>query len=403
MSQHPLIDSSNQSSKTSRLKPPLAATLASLEVQLDQELSRYRRTRNGKIKPSSVSSKTFTSNQRQKFGATATLDKTQPAIYTNTTDKTNLALAIANTEKLTYHQVTSRESVKTKLPPPPPPNPVISRPTQANSSSIVPTKNYEQVNNNLFSPEETVVPPDDYLESSEALLRSLAQEQVQAKPSPIKDSGDSLLSPLGIGSMLLLLFASLTLGYVVLNPQSLSLMSLGNFFTNSTASSEENTDIVNNDTQPVVAPETTPIPKYPNLAAKEFPEVRDPNDIVGLKPKAQPTFTTSRTIPEGISLPLPSPTNLVTAPISTPASTDNTPNSITLPANLQPAADGYYHVVTDNQDEGALLAAREIVPDAYLSTDQKYIYLGALRTPEQVQRRLEQLQSRGIKARLKQP
>jgi len=36
-----------QSSKTPGLKPQLAAALACLEVQLDQELARYRRTRTG--------------------------------------------------------------------------------------------------------------------------------------------------------------------------------------------------------------------------------------------------------------------------------------------------------------------------------------------------------------------
>jgi hypothetical protein len=47
MSQNPLVDSGEKSSKKTGLKPPLAAALASLEVQLDQELTRYRRTRTG--------------------------------------------------------------------------------------------------------------------------------------------------------------------------------------------------------------------------------------------------------------------------------------------------------------------------------------------------------------------
>ncbi|MFM7370625.1 MAG: hypothetical protein ACKO2Z_23115, partial [Sphaerospermopsis kisseleviana] len=47
MSQNPTIDSGTSSAKTSGLQPALAAALGSLEVQLDQELTRYRRARNG--------------------------------------------------------------------------------------------------------------------------------------------------------------------------------------------------------------------------------------------------------------------------------------------------------------------------------------------------------------------
>ncbi|NJL81488.1 MAG: hypothetical protein HC917_26965 [Richelia sp. SM2_1_7] len=46
MSENPLSYSSgNQTSKPSNLKPAISAALASLEVQLDEELARYRRTR----------------------------------------------------------------------------------------------------------------------------------------------------------------------------------------------------------------------------------------------------------------------------------------------------------------------------------------------------------------------
>ncbi|HLO85708.1 MAG TPA: hypothetical protein VK203_11980 [Nostocaceae cyanobacterium] len=399
MSQNPLIDSGTQSSKAPGLKPALASALASLEVQLDQELSRYRRTRHGSRKPSSVSAKTFISNQQQKsHGTGATLNTTQPATHTDTTTETSLALTLVKKEQLNYTQIAApKDSVKKKTPPPPPPNPVINTPPQANSSSIVHTKANATGNENLVQKEETSTPPDDYLESSEALLRSLAEEQTAEQPTPSTSSSEGLLSPLGIGSMLLLLLASLTLGYVVFNPQTLPHLYLGKIFSGTNTANEENAESTGN-SQPVAAPELTPIPKYPNLAANEFPEVRDPNDVVNLKPKVQPTTTTAP------AASIPTPSNPVVVPNSSPTippepqvRTTENPAPI---GEIKPSADGFYYVVTENQSAGALSAAREVVPDAYLSADQKYIYLGALRTPEQVQRRLQQLQARGIKARV---
>jgi hypothetical protein len=52
MSQNQLVESGHQSSKTPGLKPALAAALSCLEVQLDQELARYRRTRTAFKTPS---------------------------------------------------------------------------------------------------------------------------------------------------------------------------------------------------------------------------------------------------------------------------------------------------------------------------------------------------------------
>ncbi|OUC14391.1 MAG: hypothetical protein B0A82_12275 [Alkalinema sp. CACIAM 70d] len=61
--------------------------------------------------------------------------------------------------------------------------------------------------------------PNDYLESSEALLRSLAEEEAQADLE--RGVLENLLTPLGVGSMLLMLLASGMFGYLVMNPNSL--------------------------------------------------------------------------------------------------------------------------------------------------------------------------------------
>jgi hypothetical protein len=70
-------------------------------------------------------------------------------------------------------------------------------------------------------------------------------------------------------------------------------------------------------------------------------------------------------------------------------------------AAAQAVNNPYYYLITDNESDTILSAAKEVVPDAYLSPNQKYIYLGAFLTPEEAKQRLQQLEARGIKARLR--
>ncbi|MEH1822984.1 MAG: hypothetical protein V7L31_28565 [Nostoc sp.] len=446
MTQNPLKDSDNhQLSKTSGLKPALAAALASLEVPLDQELARYRRTRTGLVSNQSrVAS--YMSNQSQPLTAIHTTSGTTQSSVTEI--KTNVpptsvpvnnhqgtpaptkakidvpptsvavnpeinpALATAKTEELNNLNVPSTsDSAKTQTQlPPPPPN---------FSSSIVSALVKGTKSENLLEPDNTPKHPDDYLESSEALLRSLAEEQPESKnPS---NSSDTLLSPLGIGSMLLLLVASLTLGYVVFNPKSLPQWNLGNLFNGNSSPTPENAEEVGSNVQRQIQPPNTSMPKYPNLANEEFPEVRDPNDVVGLKPKVQPNpaVVPNPIVPQNPPNPEANtalkPTNpIALAPVPTlqslpplnlpPTSPIKTsPKAIaTLPkqnAEIKPGTDGFYHIVIDNKG-AAFASARQVIPDAYLSPSKELIYLGAFKTKEQVKQQMQLLQARGIKARV---
>ncbi|MEH2249824.1 hypothetical protein [Nostoc sp.] len=450
MTQNPLNDSGTQSSKTSGLKPALAAALASLEVPLDQELARYRRTRTGLVSSNQSRVASYMSSQSQPLTAIPTTSGTTqssvteiktnvppapipvnnqgtppapatakidvaPASSVAVNPEINPAPATAKTEELNNLNVTSTSDLaktQTQLPPPPP----------NFSSSIVPAVVKDTKSENLLQLDDTPKHPDDYLESSEALLRSLTEEQAETKkPS---NSSDSLLSPLGIGSMLLLLVASLTLGYVVFNPKSLSQWNIGKLFNGNSSPAPENTEEVGSNVQPQIQPPSSSIPKYPNLAAQEFPEVRDPNDVVGLKPNVQPTVAVvpnpvvpqNPVNPQG-AFPAPNtalkPTNpIALAPVPTlkplpatstaktspkPIATSPKPN-----AEIKPGTDGFYHVVIDNKG-AAFASARQVIPDAYLSSNKELIYLGAFKTKEQVKQQMQLLQSRGIKARVQHP
>lgn len=259
MNQNCLVDSAKTSS-TSVLNPTLATALASLEVQLDQELTRYKITRNITNPQISLTVKNCTITEEK---------------------------AICNdTQILTVNH--DQELVNQELE---------KNPTPTNweqSSSIVKT----QIQ---FPQHQTLLPthipkqPDNYLESSKALLRSLIAEAPK-KTKTFKTSSfrNFVLSPLGIGSMLSLLLTTLTLGYLVLNSKNLS-FNFSNLFNSNSPRTTKNTESINHNSQSTSKPTTTSIPKYPNLATQEFRQLRDTKDIVDLTPKVKltPQITSS--------------------------------------------------------------------------------------------------------------
>lgn len=108
--------------------------------------------------------------------------------------------------------------------------------------------------------------PDDYLESSEELLRTLSQEE--AKVAAEQSFMQSLLTPLGVGSMLLLLLSSAMFGFVIMNPASVSQLFVDrsvdrNPGSNATSNQSPNAPGSGNDAG---------VPQ-PNLANQEFPEL----------------------------------------------------------------------------------------------------------------------------------
>jgi hypothetical protein len=253
MNQNCLVDSA-KSSSTSVLNPTLATALASLEVQLDQELTRYKITRNITNPQISLNVKKCTISEEK-----AICNDTQ-------------ILTVNHDQELVNQEIEKN-------------------PTPTNweqSSSIVKT----QIQ---FPQHQTLLPthipkqPDNYLESSEALLRSLmVQEPQHPKTFTTSSFRNFVLSPLGIGSMLSLLLTTLTLGYLVLNSKNLS-FNFSNLFNSNSPRTTKNTESINHNSQSTSKPTTTSIPKYPNLATQEFRQLRDTKDIVDLTPKVKPT------------------------------------------------------------------------------------------------------------------
>ena len=396
MNQNPLIDST-KSPQTPGLNPTLTTALASLEIQLDQELTRYRRTRKNTKSQTARSVESYTNYQTTTLSKEIQLPAVPPvAIPSENSFLTN------ETETINFPQEFANSDIEET-----PTSPNLEKST----SSIVPTKIPSPDNQTLLTSNDPPQQPNDYLESSEALLRSLTAVAPQNQTPNSPKSRDSVLSPLGIGSMLLLLLASLTLGYVVFNPKNLPKLNFSSVLNNNsskTAENTQNTEIIENNSQLTSEPKITPIAKYPNLATQEFRQVRDPKDVVDLTPKVKPT-------PQIISTPVAIQPPIT--PISPLPRLSPLPNTLSkstslakptatfspLPEDVKPSANGYYYIIADNQGDKALTAAKQVVPDAYLSPNKKFIYLGALKTKDEIKRRLQELEAKGIKGRLQEP
>lgn len=400
MSENPIIDSGTQSFSTSSgLNPELTSALASLEVQLDQELARYRRTRHGirQTKPFRVENyipdQSHTSNDINEVGVKTQLSV--PEFNNPVITGESPSVEREQQQEVNHLPLSSVErdnNSETSL----------SLPDSEPISSIVPAKTLNSESETLISVNNTLQQTDDYLESSEALIRSVQEDSTSANKSG--NSRNSGLSPLGVASMLLMLLASLTLGYVIFNPQTwprnLPQLDLDKLLNRNSLPDQNNATTPASVSSPIPQPESTAIPKYPNLATREFPEVRGPNDIAGLKPKVKPTPTLIPT-PIAIATPKPvvtrTPVPTVSA-IPTPKKTLSAQN-----VEIKPSVDGFYYVITDNQGDKALNTAKSVVADAYLSAGKKYIYLGALKNEEDAKRKIKELEAKGIKARIRQP
>ncbi|NEQ97977.1 MAG: SPOR domain-containing protein [Cyanothece sp. SIO2G6] len=118
--------------------------------------------------------------------------------------------------------------------------------------------------------------PDDYLESSAELLRSLAAEEERAKAiaaetethaSSWRALWASVFTPLGIGSILLMILSSATLGYLILRPATMEWLST--WVTSS--------DPATNGLGSIDAPPSGLSNLAPDLAAGEFDPIRANN------------------------------------------------------------------------------------------------------------------------------
>jgi SPOR domain len=301
---------------------------------------------------------------------------------------------------------------------------------------------------------------DDYFASSEELLKSFSQPE----DTPIRRQSallDQLLTPLGVGSMLLILLSSVSLGYVLVHPSSLGfLAALGRGSEDAKTSalpsnqslspdlaSDEFIDVNLNTLSQLprsARPSTVvTVPQTASPVLQASPEVSSsiaaPNEIprlssavsssavsssavsssaIGASPlqtvtipaapvvrQAQPAPPPSRSLP---ATPRPAVPRSLSAPAAAPASKPLSAAAAPAPALISeapPVASSRYYVVTEYTGDPSLSQARQAIGDAYVRNfdDGAKVQMGSFSDAASAEQLVRQLQQRGVPAQVYQP
>jgi hypothetical protein len=430
MRQSSKVEPSTPSSPAIGLHPVLSSALANLDIQLEDELVRYRRQRTAgrtlpqrgrKQSPSQldlIAVSAVAARSSETVRPLPALEErlagvTDPAIapdaykpipaFTATPPPFDAAIALRNPETPPTHDGGSDHRVLF---------------TADNAHALAQTN----------SPDL-----DDYLESSEELLRSLADEQaeVQAERSFMQ----SLLTPLGLGSMLLLLLSSAMFGYVIMNPSSLGwLTAQRNPSTSASPGSPLGSAVMPsvppnlpNAQLPVLDPSNlgtlnpgTPSPAKssspqvaaapkgkPLIAAAKASAVGQPRGESSSTPSQAPipAVTSSSTKPYPVQPARPPQAAASSRPVPTRASvTTNRPAPTPSVSSAVSSGDSgsgsyQYKVGIPFENDQTLENARKVVPDAFVRTlpdGRTIVQVGAARSESEVKASVQGLRDRGL-------
>ena len=428
MSQNTPVESSNRPS----INPTLQAALGSFDVQLEEELARYRRQRSGRpITPT----RGLGRNQSRKPIELIPVDKggeqTPPLPASRRLPPSQLMpfpLTLGNQTpdaappKETQDEPIAQQNANSQQTTP---QKASSLTTEGSANEqLTPPREPADIEGDLANFAAEPAQPEDYLESSEQLLRSLGEEEADIH-QPRKRFTDRLLTPLGVGSVLLLLLSSATVAYIITNPSTLGILGFNKSAEKKTATiaqSPTQTTVTNSEVAketPVVkgpdlasdefvdvnisnlshleaspppAPSASPIPPLPDLpspvvtpvAPSSVPNPLPPRRSSDLSSTLLPPAAQSEVAPPPLSVvPVPtSPTSV--PPARTPSSAaaksqppvapaspsvmqqpEASPSQVQVAANATPSKDNYYYVLLNDGSESTLQQARTIVPDAY--------------------------------------
>lgn len=443
MSQNTSVDSNGKSSANQSINPALQAALATLDVELEEELARFRRQRAGRPV---IANRGLGRNQTRKPLELIAVDQVAPK-------PKQLALGMSSAPVMSFPLPTAKQTPVAE-----PQEETISEPsiptqrpdipawanatanTEATSASLSkqhsPAEKSANEDESLATVAPATAPPEDYLESSEKLLQSLSQEETKVQPQK-RSTDNKILTPLSVGSILLLLLSCATIVYIIKNPSAFKDLKFDRLFDSKTSTTDSSP------TQQTVAtkselPKELPMVTGPNLARGEFPDVNI-NTLSNLPVTPTPIATPSplRPLPVMPNLGAPPAANSV-APNSAapknssdlaaallPSSGQGTvgqnriPRVAPLPAvpqlsnpavNKKPqtssaTGDNSYYVVLNYTGDRSLEQARAIVPNAYVRDFPKgsLIQLGAFGRESDAKNLLEKLQKQGLSASIYRP
>lgn len=392
----------------------LQAVLASLDIQIDEELARYRRHR-------------------------LVQRRSHPGRRSPTLSPANRSPALQSAD--------TRVLLSTASPPPTQSSDLIPSPwDEVDTVAIAPVPQPP-----AFTPEVASPLPEDYLESSEHLLRSLADESVDADNGESGDRLlDGLLTPLGVGLLLLFLVGSAMLGFLMVNPSMLGFETWGQLFQRRSDDASSSTV---QPTDPSEQSNLHPYP-YPDLSADEFVDlnletlstIRSRSSLIppiASNPSPKPSASPSSTDQAGVNSLSVTPIGAIAAAPSI-ISTNELPGSswsanpapgaeeppaavsvpdvapavepdpvAAAPAYVEPAAPvadenesgEYFYVVTNYSGDRSLEDAQAVVGDAYVRNFDSgaQVQLGAFSSADRAQELINELQQQGISAQMYQP
>ena len=439
MTQSPSVVSPTPPLPTQAINPALGAALSSLDVQLDEELSRYRRQRSGRPvmaarglgraqtrKPIDlIALDTGGSRSQTPVAAIPLGTPVTPSLLASTLTAASPKGSAKTLE--TVPQLRQDDLYATNTPQSySPTEEVISSPSPSPEMRNLATE--ASPGGELVYPAGMRTEPEDYLASSEQLLRSLAEEEPQTAKE--RSFRENLLTPLGVGSILLLLLCSGIAGYIVMNPSSISHLGLNRFWKSQTPTIAKNNPAsvgIGN------APIEPPIPNGPNLATDEFVDL-NLNNLSTLKtdPKGV-VLPRQSTLPRQTTIPAPpnnypraansgSPQDLATAllppaqqPLTLPPVQSAPPRTAapaqepspakSVIASNEPIRKDMYYVVTNYDSDRSLAQARKVVSDAYVHKfpEGTVIQLGAYPQESKAKAFVEKLEKQGILASIYHP
>jgi len=441
MSQKTSAKSSTPSSPLS-INPALQTALGSLDVQLEAELARYRRQRRGR----SITSPQLPGRYAKPKSGVNQLEPTtaSPISIAPAADSTSSPGDINQQSSSVNGSPTpeKRESPDNEPTPPLfPPLPSQEAPlvkTQEQSVTDFPTLEESlEEDGKLVVPTTDQSQPEDYLESSEKLRQTLAEQETPKESQ--KPSSNRILTPLGVGSILLLLVSSATLTYIFRTSLGLNFLETETPTTveNSTAttasgesellgvnqpnlaSDDEFPDVnintlPNLQANPTSSPSASPIAPIPNSpppaaappTASVLPLPQLPNPASNLPsalltpPTPPPPTATPSVTPNSSPAQPESSTNKSSEKANTSTSAALKPNNT--PSNL---SDEFYYVLINSSDSSVLETAQTIVPDAYVVNVPAgtRIAMGAFKLESEAKTLIERLKQQGLSASIYKP
>ncbi|MEM9482245.1 MAG: hypothetical protein AAGA83_00985 [Cyanobacteria bacterium P01_F01_bin.116] len=351
------------------IDPQLENVLRNLNVNLEDELMRYRRQRHGRVPPPPPPRRTAQLKTIDLISVPATPGDSVP--------------------------------IESATPPPPPPNPFLKQqlsepeedPELAElEQMMVQDTSTEEVSGAETDEELLPVPVSDmptegYLESSEELLKSIAEEQTEPEsvPEPYSPErkNNSLLK---LAGLVLVLLGGIGVGFAITYPSQLQ-----NLRSQLWPAGEPD-DIELTETADTPAEPASPLPSAdpsdasvdgykppgPDLSTQEFKDLDDVQDLVTLEldtpnstpfpPVSNPAQTPIPTTP-AVGQPAQSPALSSSAAPGTPAPATTppapAPAAAPTPATT-PAAGSNFYVVSAYTGDASLNKARELVPDAFV-------------------------------------